>query len=165
MALTKEVRDFFTQRINRTIQTKIDKLNEPINQKALQAEALEQCEKVYKVSGITARAETLQKELKALQEQIEKVEKQIRSVETKTNWYGYSTDKMQSIANMEFLPAIKKGKYPEIVKETARLERLKEDVQSAVLLTTTEGKLVANLTALLNNYGGEIDDILEVLPK
>ena len=54
--------------------------------------------------------------------------------------------------------------YPKEVKKLALIDTIKEDVRGAVLLSTTEPKLVRALTKLLENYGGEIVELIKLIP-
>ena len=55
--------------------------------------------------------------------------------------------------------------YPGMQAKIKEVENIKMNVEGAVLLATTEPKLVETLTTLLTKYGGDISELLEFIPK
>jgi hypothetical protein len=55
--------------------------------------------------------------------------------------------------------------YPNVMVQVDKIEAIKEDVTGCVLLATTEPKLVVSMTKLLENYGGDIKELLALIPK
>ena len=174
MGLNKEVRDFFTDRINRVLNEKRENLMKNVEDKKVKAKTLELfCEKFGQEDLPKAWLSFEGKE-KAL-----RAEKEILSNRT-INLIGlsrgeiageysrYSNNSMSDLENRAsnlFKNEAMLKLYPDIVPQLEKIDVIKDDIHGSVLLATTEPKLVAILTKLLNNYGGEINELLALIPN
>jgi len=174
MGLNKEVRDFFKGRINRVLNERLERITEPINDEDLQASALSMFCSKHGIEGIPARWEKFEAKEKKLEAEKRELQNEIATAfgEAKVdiNTYSYSRthydfSTLKSKALCLFKDDAMLELYPEIVPQIEKIALIKEDVQGAVLLATTENKLVDMLTRLLNNYGGEIKELLAMIPK
>lgn len=173
MGLTKEVREFFTGRINRLLNAKLEKINELIDRTFVRRQALELvCAEAGISSSAISRYEKIQEEQRALAEEEREIRNMIYSkVEKafpKSSLSTYRDDvikEVEGFAARQFENKVLEANYPELVKEINKINLVKEDVQSVVLLSTSETKLVQRLTAVLKKYGGDISELSEYIPE
>lgn len=167
MGLTKEVRDFFTNRINAVLDKRMTEVMQNVSKEKVANEAVARwCEK-YGIENILVRNQKLeQKEEMLRRERSEFTDKlesaYLRATGKAIRWGAY--DSVIEQAQKEFEPAIMKEWHPVESETVERINHMKDNVQATVLLATTEPKLVTALNSLLKNYGGEIDELLDVLP-
>lgn len=171
MGLTSETRNYFVTKINAVLDRKIAKASEGIDQNRVAEVAVKRfCEKVGLDKRLTDRWYAIQKEQETLREEeseIErKVEKALRNAKRPEECrYGHNITYIEDYALANVKGEVIAELYPEIYAEVRKIELIKEDVYGSVLLATTEPKLVAILTKLLNNYGGDISELLALIPK
>jgi hypothetical protein len=173
MGLTKEVRDFFTGRINRLLDAKLAKVEEQIDQKQVRKQALELvcAEAGVSPSSITRYAK-IQEEQAALQEEERELRSliysKVKKAFPKASICDYRDDVVNEVSGFavrEFEDKILEEQYPQLVEEIAKIKLVKEDVESVVLLSTSETKLVQRLTAVLQKYGGDMPEIIQYIPE
>lgn len=173
MGLTKEVRDFFTGRINRLLNAKLKAINEQIDQKQVNKQALEI---VLHQSGVPtavfSRYVKIQEEQGALRQEGQEIRSLIYSKAQKAfpkdGIQSYHEDVIKEIGDFavrKFGEKIIADQYPQLVEEISKIKRIKEDVESVVLLSTTEAKLVERLTTVLKKYGGDILELKDYIPE
>lgn len=170
MGLTKEVRDFFVNRINGVLDKKAQDILKVVDEKEVKAEVIKRFAEKTKAGylyqeliQITGELEAIEKRADALRSELSK---KLNEAGVNHNpYYRGIAETFESMANRDFKDAVLKEKYPEQFKEIEKIENLKSNVQACVLLATTEPKLVSTLNKLLNSYGGDIEELLSVLPK
>lgn len=171
MGLSKEVRDFFTNKIQNVIDGKIKDAKKNIDEEAVLDESVRRMEKHYGLAGMKEKWMELEEEeavLKKAQDETRFAIREALQKNPKNRWlsnWNCDSDRILQVAREEFYADVMKETYPETMKEIAKLEAMTNEVYGAVLLATTERKLLENLRTLLTNYGGDIDDIWAVLPK
>ena len=170
MGLTNEVRNFFIKRINTVLDEKIKKATEGIDAEKVKQGCLVKLSKFIGDEQLLPRFEKLE----YLKEKINK-EEQVLSEDLKDAFkkagipkhhsYSLSFSNFEFQASEQFLHETLDELYPKERAEIKKLEEIKKDVEGAVLLSTTEPKLVETLNKLLNTYGGEINELLNLIPK
>jgi hypothetical protein len=171
MGLNREVRDFFTSRINRVLDEKIKEVRKPVDTKLVEKKAIELFTKKYSPVILAGRWEELDEKEKKIREEKKQLSEDIRHALIKSgeSLSSYRTDYLMSDVSYRakclFEKDIMAEMYPGVLEEVARIEAIKEDVQGTVLISTTEPKLVEALNKLLMNYGGDISELLKLIPK
>jgi hypothetical protein len=173
MGLTKEVRDFFTNRIMRLLNIKLEEVKEQINRDNVRAAALSKlCDEAGISRTVLARWDKIQEEQEALEKEENDVKNlifsKIQAAFPNNHISTYRSDVMdevESFAAREFEDKILEQLYPEQVAQIKKIEHIKEDVEGVVILSTCETKLVQRLTTVLQKYGGEISELLEYIPE
>jgi hypothetical protein len=173
MGLTKEVRNFFTGRINRLLDTKLQAIKSKIDKKKVTNQSVSKLFAGIKLSpALLSRYE----QIKEQQELLSKEQQDIKTLicdgvqkeYPKSGIYRYANDfveEVERVAEREFGQEIVGELYPELVPQIEQIERIKEDVESVVLLSTSETKLVGRLTEVLKKYGGDIQELLDFIPE
>lgn len=173
MGLTKEVRDFFTGRINRLLDAKLQAIKEKIDKSNVTNQA------VAKLFGSVNLSPSLLTRYVQIENQRDLLSKEQQDIKTlvfdavqkeypRLGIYRYTNnfvDEVEGFARTAFEKKVLEELYPELVPQMAQIERIKEDVGSVVLLSTSEAKLVQRLTAVLEKYGGEISELLDYIPE
>ena len=169
MGLNKEVRDFFTSRINRVLDARLKVVMQDVDTDEVESAAYNMFVSKYGGDGLLERSQKVDElrkqadtEEKAIQNELEIVFE--NAGESKPYWRSDYMSTVKRTASQEFKNDAMGKLYPTVVPELEKIAKLKDDVQGAVLLATTEPKLLKLLTMVLKNYGGDIDDLLEVLP-
>lgn len=170
MGLTKEVRDFFTSRINRVLDNKAKEIESAIDEAGVESTAIYfLCKKVGLPSNIIGTLNNLREENKEIEAKIESMSKQIASALENAGIGGVSywraDEHLTEKAVEMFKDIILQTDYPQQYERLTKIQRIRDDVYGAVLLATTEPKLVATLTRLLENYGGDISELLDLIPN
>jgi len=172
MGLNKETRDFFTNRINKVLDAKLEKLTENVSKDKIEQNSLDMLCKKFGAEDLVNSWRTLEASEKTLHERKSRLENEtailIEKATGKDNNSYYRRDNfssMRSVAKELFEKEAMLNLYPKIVPEIEKIENIKEDVQGTVLLATTEPKLVETLTKVLNKYGGDISELLSFIPK
>lgn len=170
MGLTKEVREFFTNKINAVLNTRREVIEERIDENLVKQEATKRF--LEKFGGVTELARwrknvqqsaELSKERSKLKNILEKILDEAGCYRPYIN--DDKENPFESKAKDLFEKKVKADLYPAEMEQIRHLDKIANDVQGAVLLATTEPKLVLTLNKLLNNYGGEITELLDILPK
>lgn len=172
MGLSREVRDFFTGRINRLLDKKLEDIHSKIDRKAIRSQAVTRL-----LVDISVPVTILDRfsEIKAEKERLESEEQEIKElisssvakVYPKGGVYRYASNflaEVDSFASREYEDKILKEVYPELATEIDKINHIKEDVASVVLLSTSETKLVQRLTTVLQKYGGDISELRDYIP-
>lgn len=170
MGLNAEVRNFFTGRINKVLSKKRDEVLRAIDKKKVKDEVLARFGSQYEARELIHYWQKFVEDKKALDARQSDLEHATRSLLGKINpgYYGYSTPSFETLAGKAselFKDEVEAELYPDVKSQLEKLDKIQEDVQGVVLLATTEPKLVSALTKVLENYGGEIKELLELLPK
>lgn len=172
MGLTKEVRDFFTGRINRLLNEKLNTIEESIDENKVLNQCVTQLFSDIETSpALLKRLEQIEKEKSDLQAEAQEIEHLVAEKISKRypkGIYRYAsnfTAEVESFAKREFEQKALQELYPELVPQIAHIKHIKEDVESVVLLSTSETKLVQRLTQVLQKYGGDISELLEFIPE
>lgn len=172
MGLTKEVREFFTGRINRLLNTKLEEIYDKIDRKAVRAQAVTRLLMDIGVSvTILSRYNQIEAERSRLYDEEQEIKNlffsSLEKAYPKNNAYRFANDfpqEVESFAVRKFEDKILGEVHPELVVEINKINHIKEDVSSVVLLSTSETKLIQRLTAVLNKYGGDISELLDYVP-
>lgn len=172
MGLIKETRDFFTNRIFKVLDEKKEKIYKGIDEEKVKKLCVSKLEKECGLEGIFERYKKLEEEKSDLDKKERKLSNEILNGltgigKTGLGYYSFNRlfDAFKEIATDTFEKDVLDGLYPKEQCELRDIQKLKEDVRGVVLLATTEPKLVASLNKVLKNYGGDIDELLELLPK
>lgn len=172
MGLAKEVRDFFKNKIEKVLEQKRLKIISGIDMKGLEAHAINLFSVDIGEPNILTIWEKLVKNQKEIEEKQERLVQVLNDYNIKINNSRYSR-----IYNSDFAETVKrfalnryrdellKETYPSETLELEKLDKVKEDVEGVILLATTEQKLVATLTKVLEKYGGEIKELLDFIPQ
>jgi len=171
MGLTKEVREFFTGRIYKVLDAKVSELMKPVDAKKVEKTAVDMfCSKYSFDKNLMDRAQ----KNKQLKEQLEKDEQKLAydmrealnaSGANWGNYYCVNFSNVEARAIEMFKREVQDALYPNVMAQVEKVEAIKDDVTGCVLLATTEPKLVVSLTKLLENYGGDIKELLALIPK
>lgn len=169
MGLNKETRDFFTGRINRVLDEKLKNARKNIDEDKLQAHCIELlCKKTGFSASKIERYKQIQNEKSKLEEEANEISDEACNALRKLGHYNpYRYNSIENVleeANKKFEEDALNALYPEVVPLIKKIETIKEDVHATVLLATTEPKLVAKLSELLKNYGGDISELLKLIP-
>jgi len=171
MGLTKDVKDFFAGKINAVLDARLENVSKGIDNKAVD----EHCLKIFLKSN---RVETEYNELIQVKKEISNLkQKEVELTEvlggaikaTKGDLYHfYGSEVLITVKNLAKLlhkNDVLAVTYPDVYNEIVKIKAIQDDVQGVILLATTESKLVERLTKVLNKYGGDIGELLEMLPK
>lgn len=185
MGLTKEVRDFFTERIHKVLNAKLEAINKQINERQVQLIAIQKfCEKWDLPLDIVAQAQKLVKEEERIDAEQNKLKQKVESAISKArtlahergekdnpfnrynSYYGMkgSVEQLKDVSFAEYRDEIIGELHPDLLPQIKKIEKIKDEAQSVVMLSTTEAKLVLKLSKLLKNYGGDISELLELIP-
>lgn len=171
MGLNSEVRNFFTNRINTVLYKKLEEVRKQVDKEAVANECVARYTAKYDRIGssLPERIRLIQTMRDDLEEREKELSKDFLAMCRKENphFNYYSTitpEALKSKAMDTFRAEVVDEWYPEIAKEETKINRIKEDVQGAVLLATTETKLVKSLTKVLENCGGDISELLALIP-
>jgi hypothetical protein len=173
MGLTKEVREFFTKRINRLLNEKLEAVYAQIDKKAIQTQAVSRflVELGVPVTAISryVKIEEERSRLSAEQQDIKNyVFDAVQKKYPQCGFYRYANNfenEVERIATHLFENKVLAEVHPDLVPQIAQINRIKEDVESVVLLSTSETKLVSRLTEVLKKYGGDISELLDYIPE
>ena len=171
MGLTKEVREFFTARIYKVLDAKVSELMKPVDEEKVEQTAIAVfCKEYARDKNLINRAQ----KNKQLKEELEKDEQKLAydmrealnaSGANWGNYYCVSFSNIRERAVSMFKREVQDALYPNVMAQVEKVEAIKDDVTGCVLLATTEPKLVVSLTKLLENYGGDIKELLALIPK
>ena len=106
-----------------------------------------------------ADEEEAEKRSKALSE---KIAESLRKVNLSYHWHC-NAQSLTSVASEKFKDAVIAENFPAQKAELDRITKLREQVEGALYFATTDAKLMANLTALLERFGGELEDELKAV--
>lgn len=172
MGLTKAVRDFFTQRIYRLLDTKMAAIYNAIDEQKVKDEATRRFCKKWGIKLETlARWQEIQEQQESLNIEESDIEHEIEKVlahsrNHKSNYWSKSNpEELRNVADKDFRNEVLADLYPAAVPELEKLQKIKDEVEGTVLLATTESKLVSRLTSVLTKYGGSIEELLEYIPQ
>jgi hypothetical protein len=170
MGLTKEVRDFFTNRINVLLDAKIAKITEKVSNKKVFAVATERfCQDWGLDPQATQRYYAIKKQREELETELNNIAQDVANALQKATKVNHShwnaIDNLEGIVTKLYRNAVIADLYPDVLPQLEKIEKIKGDVQSVVLLSTTETKLIQRLTSVLKKYGGDIQELLEYLPE
>jgi wobble nucleotide-excising tRNase len=170
MGLTKEVRDFFTNRITALLDTKIKQITRNVSEKKVLAMATERfCEDYGLDPQAISRYNAIKKQRDELEKEANRIAQDVADVlqkATKVSYsYWHSIDNFEGVVSSKYRDAVIADLYPDVPPQLEQINKIKNDVQAVVMLATTETKLVNRLTAVLQKYGGGIPELLEYLPE
>lgn len=170
MGLTKEVRDFFTNRITALLDTKIAKVTKNVSEKKVLAVATERfCQDYNLDPQAISHYNAIKKQRDELEQEANNIAQDVANAlakATKTSFsHWYAVDKFEEIVLSKYRNAVIADLYPDVPPQLEQIQKIKDDVQSVVMLATTETKLVNRLSAVLQKYGGGIPELLEYIPK
>lgn len=173
MGLTKEVRDFFTGRINRLLDAKLSAIHDKIDQDKVKSQAVA---RLCKEVGISPAVLTRFEQIGVQRDELYKEQSEIKNLIfaaiekkfPKANISRYRDDVISEVEHFclhQYKNKVLEEVYPELVPQIAQINHIKEDVESVVLLSTSETKLVLRLTEVLKKYGGDIQELLDYIPE
>jgi hypothetical protein len=168
MSLTKEVRDFFTNRINVVLDAKIEKLLEQVDDDKVEENSISRfCEK-WNAGILSARWQKYTQQTDMLEKEKDKLKKEteelLKTAKHSCGYYACYGD-LKNAALRDHKDEVMDALYPDINPQIKKIKAMRDNVQGAVLLSTTEAKLVTTLNTLLHEYGGEIDELLALIPN
>lgn len=169
MGLTKEVRDFFTNRITALLDAKIKQATRNVSEKKVLTISMERfCEDYGLDPQAVSRYNAIRTERDELEKEGNRIAQDVANAlgkATKTNYsYWNAIDSLQGTVLTKYRDAVIADLYPDVPPQLEKIQKIKDDVQAVVMLATTETKLVNRLTAVLQKYGGGIPELLEYLP-
>lgn len=171
MGLTKEVRDFFTNRIMVLLDAKIQQITRNVNEKKIQDISMERfCEDWGLDPQAVSRHNSIQKQRETLEQEANEILDDIANALNKAsggrNYSRWSAiDNLKSFVAQKYRNVVVEDLYPDVPPQLEKIQKIKDDVQGVVMLSTTETKLVARLTSVLQKYGGDIAELLEYIPN
>lgn len=170
MGLTKEVRDFFTNRITVLLDTKIQKIMEKVSNKKVLAVSMERfCDDWGLDPLAVSNYHSIKKQIKDLEQEANDIAQDVANAlqkATKVNYsYWSSVDALEKEVQGKYRDAVIADLYPDVPPQLEKIQKIKDDVQAVVMLATTETKLVNRLTAVLQKYGGDIQELLDYIPS
>jgi len=173
MGLTKEVRDFFTNRINRLLDAKLQAIQEKIDSDKVTNQAVGKLFSNVNLSpSLLSRYEQIEQQRVLLSQEQQDIKTLVFDAVQKEyprlGIYRYANNfvtEVEGFAKKTFEEKVIEELYPELVPQISQINRIKEDVESVVLLSTSETKLVARLTEVLKKYGGDIQELLDFIPE
>jgi hypothetical protein len=169
MGLTNAVRDFFTQRIYKVLNEKIKIATSVVDEDKVMKEAIKRfCAKWGLDTKVLTRWDKITKEKEALDKEREELQRAIRNameLSGEGSYWHNTPDEVENAARKTFRQEVLDELYPEVTPQVNHINKIKEDVEATVLLATTELKLRARLTAVLEKYGGSIEELLEYIPE
>jgi len=173
MGLNKEVREFFNSKINAVLDKKLEEIKETVDRERVKQICLKKlCDKAGIKMELLDELQTLQDEITKLNSRQSDVQSEIRSklreINVTFDFYGYSNInynavRAQAVNRLENDVLVEY--YPDVGPQVEKIQCIKDDVYGSILLATTERKLVSTLTKLLTNYGGDISELLELIPE
>ncbi len=173
MGLTKEVRDFFTNRITALLDAKIAKITEKVNEKKILAVSMERfCEDWRLDPQAVSRYHAIKKQRDELEKEANQISNEVyAAIQKATNgrnncYWGNAVENLEHNVLTKYRDAVIADLYPDVPPQLEKIQKIKDDVQSVVMLATTETKMINRLTAVLQKYGGDgIPELLEYIPE
>jgi hypothetical protein len=171
MGLTKEVRDFFTNRILSLLDAKIQQITKNVNEKKVQDISMERfCEDWGLDPQSVSRYNAIKKQRDELENEAQEIAQDVADAlckATKTRNYSHwsAIDNLKDVVSSKYRNVVIADLYPDVPPQLEKIQKIKGDVQAVVMLSTTETKLVARLTAVLQKYGGDIQELLDYIPN
>ncbi len=170
MGLTNQVRDFFTNRIKEALKEKQDAVETKIRTGVnIRKEAVAVLDKEYPQFDVLNKLQEyseLKKQEDALDKKMEIANVELRDILQALGGYCYSSSRAESIteiAEKKYKDAIIKERFPEEWAQIQTIKNAERDVEGAILLATTEQKLIATLTKVLERYGASLGDLKDVV--
>ena len=169
MGVTKDVRDFFTRRINKVLDERLKVIMRDVDVAEVEETAYDMFVRKFGGSGLLERANKVEAQRQQADAEERAIQNELENVfanagESKPYWRSDYMTSVKCIALEKFRDEAMLKLYPAVVPEAVKIAKLRDDVQGVVICATTEPKLLKLLTVVLKNYGGDIDDLLEVLP-
>jgi len=172
MGLTVRVQNFFINKIFVALNSQLEKITENVNQDKVKALSLEILCKKHGAENLVSSWQALEAEEKVLKNKKDRLEEETASIiekasgkENNSYYRRDSFSSLQGVAKELFEAKAMLELYPKIVPQIKEIEDCKQDVEGAVLLATTEPKLLATLNQVLNNYGGDISKLMKKIPQ
>lgn len=169
MAVTNKVREFFTDRINAELAKRTEKIKESMDEVLIETSIISIVEGRFgiNIKDAISQVEYLNKKQEELKDQENEILDTLSNIIKKLG-YGSS---YRFEAHNNIIPAAKKAfedkvieqLYPDKHDALEQLDKARQDVYGAVLLATTEQKLITALTNLLESYGGDLGDLKKVV--
>lgn len=170
MGITNEVKNYFKARIQEVLNEKKDRIMRKIEVATdINAEALTMLDKNIPSFNIVEAIQTFQEvgeQYKLVSKQREKAVEVLEQILEAVNgkgscWSSELVGQIQSAAIREYRDEIIKEKHPQEYAELKTIEEAMLNAEVAIMLATTEPKLVSNLTTVLERYGGALGDDLK----
>jgi hypothetical protein len=172
MGLTKEVRDFFTNRITALLDAKIQKITAKMSNKKILEVSMERfCEDWGLDPEIVSRYNAIKKQKETLEKESSKISNDVYAAIQKATsgrsgcYWSNAVEALDGAVLEKYRDAVIADLYPEATPQLEKIQKIKDDVQAVVMLATTETKLVNRLTAVLTKYGGDMTELLEYIPS
>ena len=170
MGVTRDVKDWFINRINKVLDEKLESIMEKVDNTAIDTEIIKRFGEKCNDKTLYARWLISEAQESKWRSDRNDLEKETRAVMDNIDgevhhYYGYSASGVKDVAKSIFKKEVLKDIYPNVVPQIEQIEKIKEDVTGVVLLASSEPKLVDTLTKVLQKYGGEITELLDLIPK
>ncbi len=168
MALTNKVKEFFTNKINQHIDGQIEEIKKTINESIIEDSTLAFVEREYGANprNLMDEVTRLKKEERRIDSELSRakgdLERAADNLGVFCDRWGEYRDFIPNIVKKYGMDIIKQL-YPEQYEKIDKMEKTKNDVEGAVLLATTEQKLVDALTRLLESYGADLGDLKNII--
>lgn len=176
MGITNQVRNFFTNRIREKLNEQRKEVFDEISRKIdIDQACMERLDHDHPYESILTRVERyeeLYNYTESLKKDIERYRDEIvhavRKIPGQENFsVGWRDEALKAlvvqVAKSIYQKQIVAENFPEKVSRLAKIDKADAEVEAAVLLATTEPKLVAKLTELLESYGGDLGDLKSVV--
>ena len=170
MGLTNQVRDFFTNRINGALDAQKSEVMTAIAQKAdIRKLTMQYADGLFPEAKLsetidafaTATAE-YERASRAKDAAKEAAREALRRVGCDASYCPDPLDAVRSVTAKYQMKAIAKH-FPKEKAQLDKINKARGDIEGAIILATTEQKLVCAMTAVLERYGGDLGDLKSVV--
>lgn len=169
MGLTNDVKVFFTRKINGALDVKISKAMAGVDTSKVEQKARQMFVDRFGGGDLLEQYAKLEQAQKEISAKIEKLRSEMRQtvIDSGGSCSYYNSDvhiSLDGAQKQTFKNEALAELYPDVVPVVAQLEALKGNVEGAILLASTERKLVNSLVSVLSKFGGDVSDIIALLP-
>lgn len=169
-SITNKAREYFARKIYSHLDGELKVVTDALpSEEELEQMALAKMDEVYAgyhFSDLYAQAMQAEEEEVLAKKRKDALNEEIASALTKVNlnsYYRCNARCLTATASNKFKDAVIAENFPAQKAELDRIAKLREQVEGAVYFATTDAKLIANLTALLERFGGELEDELKAV--
>ena len=169
-SITNKARQYFARKIYSHLDGELKLVTDALpseDELALMALAkMDETYPGYHFADLYAQAKQAQEEEKAAEKRRIALSEKIAESLNKANlnhFYRCDARSLTAVASEKFKDAVIAENFPAQKAELDRIAKLREQVEGAVYFATTDAKLMANLTALLERFGGELEDELKAV--
>lgn len=178
MGMTVKVQEYFKNEIMKVLNKKVEAISGTIDHVAIKNACLDRAqEELNFPDGLFDEVNTVIDEKNRLIKAEEEIAEKVRGIverydEQNALYWRYrnpsvdnAKEALECLSTKKFLDIVKREMYPAEYAKLEEIDAMKRQVEAAVMLSTTEKKLVRNLTALLEKFGGSIKEVEALLPE